>query len=737
MGIVGKVSAAGGSSRLLAAGKRVAVNLLFALRRARRYLREGDMPAYLRRPDDVPSLRRALGLPAEWVAPAAALPETRGGAAMVPHAACVLIIYAHGPLGLIRRCLEQVSPPAPPDYRVVIIDDGADAHTASFLHAFTAGHAGIQLLRFDKTRGPLAAFNAAMAAHAEPGADVLLLDGRGLPSPRLRELLARSAHGDAETGLATPLSNMATDVWLRARPGDSFRDTGRMLAGMGFEYDPDCIFPEEGCLYIRGDARARVGMLDERYQCMAYGFVDFVLQARRKGLYTVCSCASYVHQQAPPCATDDAARADAMALLQRWHPIGEAVEQDEVQAVLGHLRREAGEHIPTYRLYREEARGYYHESFSEIRREWNFGRALRGYTRLLPEYLARKAPREGAPRVVFLLNRLQRAGGVLVVADMINDLILAGMDVQLVVHSPRGYDRSIDLLTEPIFFRNRHELIEHFPRADIVVGTFWNTMYAIMKIFVQRRDFTPAYFVQDFEPLFIPERERELRALCEQTYRLTPYCFALTPWIRDRVAEAGGEVALIPPSLDLDVFYPRDVPAAGAKKIILTMLRPRTPRRGFDTAVEVFRRLALHRADFVVHSFGAAPAEMEAHRMGFPAVHHGVVANAELPELYSRAWCFAEFSDFQGFGRTIMESFACGTPAVVTRSGGAEMLCEEGVNSLSAPPRDVDALVAHLNTLLDQPALRQQLASQCRAGVARYERRQSAREVAAYLGRIP
>lgn len=727
----------GGRSWLLAAGKRVAANVFFALRRARRRWREGAVPIALRRPAHLPSLRTALALPVEWESPAAALPETRGRAVATQELSCVLILYAHNRLSLLRRCLEHVPAPQPPGYRVILADDGSDTHTRDFLRGYAA-ETGVELLRLDQASGPMVAFNAAVGACGDSDLDVVLLDGRGIPSAGWLEGLSRAAHGDVETGIATPLSNMATDTWLRARPGDSFRDTARLLSNMGFQCDPDCTFPEEGCLYIRREAWTRVGPLDERYRCLAYGFLDYVLRAHQMGLYTVCSCTAHLYHQAPPQITGDAARKDVVELLRQWHPIENALEQDEVQSVLGHLRLEVEEQVPRHHLHLDEAQGYYHETFSEIRREWNFPRALRGYTRLLPEYLAKKEKRAGAPRVVFLLNRLQRAGGVLVAADMINDLILEGLDVRLVVHSPRAYDQSMDLLTEPIFFRNRQELIEHFPEADIVVGTFWNTMYAIMKVFVQRRNFTPAYFVQDFEPLFIPEQDHELRALCARTYRLTPYCFALTPWIRDRVAEAGGQVTLIPPSLDLDVFYPRDVDAAAdGKKIILVMLRPSTPRRGFDTAMEVFRRLALRRNDFVVHSFGAAASDMEAYRMGFPAVHHGLVANADLPELYSRAYCFAEFSDFQGFGRTIMESFACGTPAVVTRSGGSEMLCEEGVNCLAAPPREVDALVAHLDTLLEQPALRHQLAAGCRTSVARFERRSSARSVADYLRQIP
>ena len=384
----------------------------------------------------------------------------------------------------------------------------------------------------------------------------------------------------------------------------------------------------------------------------------------------------------------------------------------------------------------DEASATYHESFSELLFHPAFIERIETYDARLNAFLGARPECSRPPRVTFLLNRLQHAGGVLSVAQLVNDLVLMGVDAKLVIHSPRGYDARIPLLTEPILFRDREDLLEHFPKSDIVVGTFWNTMYAVAELFLRRENFVPAYFAQDFEPDFLPEGDRAMRAWCLRTYTLTPYCFAKTPWLCERVREAGGTIAEVPPAVDLDLFRPRATAPSGERKRVLTMLRPGTPRRGFDTAMAVFERLAAVRDDFEVHSFGSSDQALAGRAMAFPCVNHGLVPNHRLPWLYSQAYCFAEFSDFHGFGRTIAEAFACGVPAVVTQSGGADSFCTDGLNCLTAKPGDVEALAHQLGALLDDSQRRDQLAAGCRESVRHFDRKRSARETLAFFQSI-
>jgi len=332
------------------------------------------------------------------------------------------------------------------------------------------------------------------------------------------------------------------------------------------------------------------------------------------------------------------------------------------------------------------------------------------------------------PRVVFLLNTVHRVGGVLSVVQLANDLRALGCETDVVARSNNRFTRGLGFDPEPLFFRDAGDLIDRFPEADIVVATLWSTAYLMGELFERRRSFLPAYFVQDYEPAFV-QGSPDLAELARASYALTPYAFAKTPWIRDRVREAGGKIALVPPALDLGRFTPAAEPAAptGGKRVILTMLRPNTPRRGFETAAAVLTRLADARDDVELHAFGTENAELDGYELPFPLTNHGRVPNEELPALYRRAFCFLECSDFHGFGRTVAEALACGVPVVATRSGGVESFARDGENALLAPVKDADALASNVIALLDDPARRTALAANARASVEPFERMNSAR----------
>jgi glycosyltransferase involved in cell wall biosynthesis len=97
----------------------------------------------------------------------------------------------------------------------------------------------------------------------------------------------------------------------------------------------------------------------------------------------------------------------------------------------------------------------------------------------------------------------------------------------------------------------------------------------------------------------------------------------------------------------------------------------------------------------------------------------------ELLALYRRAWVVASTSQREGWGMTVSEAAACGTPAVVSRIAGHVDAVEDGVSGLVVPmtagrredgPTQTTPFVEALRTVLTDPALRTRLAE---AGVRR------------------
>ncbi len=370
---------------------------------------------------------------------------------------------------------------------------------------------------------------------------------------------------------------------------------------------------------------------------------------------------------------------------------------------------------------------------------WRPGHAARmaAYRRRLAEGPRRTAT--GGPfRITFLLEGLNTSGGVLSVAQLAEGLAELGAECAVAVRSPRFYDPEMCRGVTPRFFRDDGDLIRNFPPCDAAVATYWPTMHLLAECFLARPDFTPAYFVQDFEPDFYPEGDAHTRRAALDTYTMTPWCFAKTPWICGRVREAGGQIALVPPGMDLDLFSPRPPSRQpGQKPVVLMMVRPATPQRGLDTLRETLAVLAgagaAELAEF--QAFGCAPEELAALKLPLPVAALGVLPNAALPQAYSDACLFLDTSHFHGFGRTAAEAMACGIPCVLTDSGGVRHFAEDGKNCLMTPPGDAPGLADRVLRLLRDGGARARLAARCRGSVAGFGLAASAEKTLEFLRR--
>lgn len=85
----------------------------------------------------------------------------------------------------------------------------------------------------------------------------------------------------------------------------------------------------------------------------------------------------------------------------------------------------------------------------------------------------------------------------------------------------------------------------------------------------------------------------------------------------------------------------------------------------------------------------------------------GRLTDDELVDVYRRAWVLSSASVAEGWGMTITEAAACGTPAVVTDIGGHRDAVSRDVSGLLADPDDLGRSLARV---LTDDVLRRQLA---------------------------
>ena len=85
----------------------------------------------------------------------------------------------------------------------------------------------------------------------------------------------------------------------------------------------------------------------------------------------------------------------------------------------------------------------------------------------------------------------------------------------------------------------------------------------------------------------------------------------------------------------------------------------------------------------------------------------GRLPDAQLIDAYRRAWVLASTSSHEGWGMTITEAAACGTPAVATRIPGHEDAIVDDESGLLVS--STTEMAEAIGSILDNPMLRRRL----------------------------
>jgi len=148
------------------------------------------------------------------------------------------------------------------------------------------------------------------------------------------------------------------------------------------------------------------------------------------------------------------------------------------------------------------------------------------------------------------------------------------------------------------------------------------------------------------------------------------------------------------------------------------------PRKGVDTLLRAFARL---RPNAVLRIVGIGPEksrlEQLARTLGIDdrVRFLGLLPFHDLTSEYRNATVFALPSSQEGFGIVFLEAMASSLPIVAGRAAAVPEVVEEGATALLVDPCDDAALARSLETLLEQPALRDAMASAGHARVRAYD----------------
>lgn len=196
--------------------------------------------------------------------------------------------------------------------------------------------------------------------------------------------------------------------------------------------------------------------------------------------------------------------------------------------------------------------------------------------------------------------------------------------------------------------------------------------------------------------------------------------------IVERLGFRSDRVSVAPPGID-PRFSPKGPKAP--EPLVVTVGRL-VPVKRFDWFIDAMTKL---RADHprlraVVVGEGYERPALEAQVRAAGAAEWltlpGRLGDADLLALYRRAWLLVSTSSHEGWGMTVTEAAACGTPAVVTRIAGHEDAVRERVSGLLVDTMEDVATAA--GAILADDGLRRRLSAGAIEVASRYSWEQTA-----------
>jgi glycosyltransferase involved in cell wall biosynthesis len=207
---------------------------------------------------------------------------------------------------------------------------------------------------------------------------------------------------------------------------------------------------------------------------------------------------------------------------------------------------------------------------------------------------------------------------------------------------------------------------------------------------------------------------------------------AVRHWARERYGLRPGLVRTLHNATEIPAPGPddaaararvrRELGAADADLLVGAVGRLDEPKKGIPIFLAAARLLAREfpRVRFAVVGEGPSRQALEA-RAAREGVSHRTVFAGERRDIHRvmRAFdLFVQPSLWEGFGVTLLEAMAAGTPIVATRVGGVPEVVLHGETGILVPPGDPEALAAAAAGLLRD---RDRAAALARAGRGRVE----------------
>lgn len=575
---------------------------------------------------------------------------------------------------------------------VIVVNDGSDAITSKWLRKHCENNPLFKLIEHLVNQGYTKAVNTGLRASNAPY--VITQNSDTIVSTGWLRGLVNCMESDPRLGIVGPLSNAASwqNVPFLKDSSGSFAvnelpenlgvgGMAQLVAEVSERCYPRLPFVNGFCFMIRRAVIDTIGYMDEENFPVGYGEEnDFCIRAMDAGFELAIADDVYV-----------------------FHAKSKS---------FGHERRKELSIQGTEALKRKHSPEKYLTHITEVKQSDVLNQVRFRVQATFDAWLTSKPVSLMSMRIMFLLPVKGGGGGAHSVVQEVTEMRRLGISAQVAVKHEQVNSflkmyTDIPDVQEVFVGFNEQTLLEVADDYDIVVGTIFSSMNLVKRIVERQPHILPAYYVQDYEPLFFEENSPKWQeARDSYTMVAGASLFAKTQWIIDEVKRHHGvTVHKVQPSIDHKVYKPAPRSQDG-RLHVTAMIRPQTPRRGAERTMRLLSRLyQVHGERLSIHIFGCDSASPDLKRLerNFPFQNHGLLLRPQVATLLAQSDLFIDLSDYQAFGRTALEAMACGCAAVVPATGGAHEYAQHNHNALIIDTLDEAHCFDSVSCLLASP----------------------------------
>ncbi len=631
---------------------------------------------------------------------------------------CDIVLPVFNGLSRVRNCIQSLCDHTSDEaYRLYIVDDGSDAKTATALEHFCKDRPYISLHRNPVPMGWVRSCNMGITLGKAPY--VVLINGGVIVTPGWLRQLVLCAGSDPRIAAVNPLAHHAPHLDLPMPPGANFYDMAWVLSQQPCRPHPEIVTGAGFCFLLRRAALEKVGYFDEAYGQGEDGDADLCMRLVTSGFRVVSANDVYVYYDGQGMTAEDNARCQEN--LNRFH---RRWSQDYPKRFFA-LR--TNHSLRSLRVLFLEPRrldvlNSMKNTYRRMRQCWRrreiraaLMEAAQGITLLAERRrtgptrtTVRRFTRPGCLIITYILPEMASREHMASVVRWVNELVLLGVGARVVaLREDPGMFRVFGwrFLSTPIVFDGVPDLLRNFADSDITVATHWTTASWVAQLVRSGRGGHGVYLARACEGGDAIESDSTVRHQVLSACAMLAHRIVQSDLLKTFFSERGYAATKVAIGVDLDVFYPREVPRPPHP--VLLVIQGLCQSGGKPThLIEIIQQVRTRLPDLEVIICGEQDPPFP-----FPYRHEGAVWNPDRrAELYAQADVLLDDSSGTG-GHSILEALACGIACVLPAVGHVAEYAKNGENCLLIGQKNSTTFSDAIVALLQSPSLRKKLAA--------------------------